>query len=260
MLLGLVVVVFVGLAVGSFLTTFVDRLLFRQNWISDRSRCPHCRKTINSYDLIPIVSWLILRAKCRRCQESISWEYPAIEASTCLSLTLVYVLWPIPLENTGDWLELSFWLATVCGLISLAIADFRYFLLPDKIARWVGAFIAAGVGVMAGFEPQILLSSLISCLSCGGLLLFIHYLSKGKMALGDVKLSFSLGLLIGDWKLALVGVGLSSFVGLALGVGIGLIRGQSLNLKTVIPFGPALIAGTVIAFLSQDKIHSFLMF
>ena len=258
--LGLVVVGLIGLVVGSFLTVLVDRLLFNQNWISDRSRCPNCQKKIAPYDLIPIISWLILKARCRKCQEPISWQYPVIELSTFIVFVSIYAFWPKPLENTGDWLELSFFLVAIGGLISLAIADFRYFLLPDKIARKVGVFVAAGVGVMAGFQPNLFPPALISCLFFAGVMLFVHHVSNGKMALGDVKLSFTLGLLIADWKLIFVVIGLASILGLILAVGVGLTKKQSLQLKTALPFGPPLIAATVVVFVAQGSINSFLGF
>ena len=100
----IVLILFVfGLIFGSFVNAYVWRFKKRKNWVSERSICPNCKHVLRAKDLVPVLSWLSLRGKCRYCKKPISAQYPAVELFTALLFALSYAFWPYSLTLLG-WL------------------------------------------------------------------------------------------------------------------------------------------------------------
>ena len=209
-----IVILVGGLVVGSFLTSFVGRIMAGRNWINDRSRCPECHTSLGPGDLVPILSWLALRGRCRHCRTQISWQYPAIEAMSAGVFVGLYHWWPLRLTAGVDWAVFGFWLVVATGLMALTVADFRHLILPDKILRPLSVLVVVFSGLQAGLIGfDYLLDLIWSSLVFGGGLYLIYLLSRGQFGLGDVKLGFTLGLLLANWQLSLMAILLAGWLG-----------------------------------------------
>lgn len=233
--------------------------LAHQKTSTDRSRCLHCGYTLEWYDLIPLVSWLMLRGKCRACHKPIGIMEPLIELGTAAFFVLSYVLWPVDL-NTGIHIaEFITWLGAGVGLAIMFAYDARWYLLPDRIN-----FAVVGIGLISAVLMVIdssnhvgaLLSVLGSVAVLSGLYFVLYIVSKGRwIGFGDIKLGLGLGLLLGDWQLAVIGLFLANFIGCLIVIPLmvtGKLKGDSR-----VPFGPLLIAGVIIAKLVGTGIVEF---
>jgi leader peptidase (prepilin peptidase) / N-methyltransferase len=263
---------FFGLIIGSFLNVCIVRLPRGRSIASPPSHCPRCKETIRFYDNIPVISFLLLRARCRKCGEPISWRYPAVE----LLNGLLYV-----------WIVREFWLggeafllmALCSSLIVITFIDFDHQIIPDVITlpgMLVGLTLAPFFMTALGDALPFHLDNLVphagpyltgflnSCIGLllGGLPLFAIGWAWEKlrhveaMGGGDVKLMGMVGSFLG-WKGALLTIMLGALSGSV--VGIVLISLKRHRMGTVIPFGPFLAAGAVVtAFYGPDIISWYL--
>jgi prepilin signal peptidase PulO-like enzyme (type II secretory pathway) len=231
-----------------------------------RSQCPYCRHKLAWYDLIPVLSFLWLGGKCRHCEERISYQYPAVEITTgALFIAifnfkfLIFNQFLIPEFLNGHWslvighfINIVFWLYITSALIVIFVYDLKHYIIPDKIL-----FPAIAISIMyhvlsimqaENYALYIIHNTLYyvgSAIGASAFFLLLVLISRGRaMGLGDVKLAFLMGLILG-WPNILVALFSAFFFG-AL-VGLVLIFGGRKTLKSKIPFGPFLIAGTFIA-------------
>lgn len=259
----IVALILLGLCFGSFVNALVWRLheqsLPRNKQVATpkelsiakgRSMCPSCQHTLSALDLLPVVSWLALRGHCRYCKQAIGWQYPLVEAVTALVYVISYLYWPFQLDAQGIFL-LGIWLLALTGLMALIVYDVRWMLLPNKI---VFPLIALGViqvlVVMVFFDEGLsyLLQSLLSVAVAGGIFYVLFQLSKGTwIGGGDVKLGYALGLLLARPTLAMLMLFTASILGILAALP-GLLT-KKLSATSRIPFGPFLIAGTIIVVL-----------
>jgi len=228
-----------GLVVGSFMTVAVHRLPRGESLVTPRSRCPSCGSPIQPRDNVPVLSWLVLGGRCRRCGAPISFEYPLLELTTATLVVLAAIRHPDP------------WRAVlVAGLLvmmpAIAVIDIRHRIIPNRLTYPALILFLALIVVawLAGGDVDPL-RGLIGLGLFGGVLFVIAVVSRG-MGMGDVKLAALVGLVLGSLGLGYVGVaagaaivlgGLGGVVALAMG------RGR----KSAIPFGPYLAAGAVVA-------------
>jgi leader peptidase (prepilin peptidase)/N-methyltransferase len=238
-----------GLGVGSFMTVAVYRLPRGESVIRPRSRCPSCGAEISARDNIPVLSWLLLRGRCRRCGERISVEYPLVELATAGLVVLAAIRYPNP------------WRAVlVGGLLALmpgvAVIDLRHRIIPNRLmypslllfpvlillARLIGE---AADPVRAG----------IGLLLYGGILFVVAAVSGG-MGMGDVKLAALIGLVLGSLGLRFVGVAAGAAIAFG-GIGGLVALAMGKGRKSAIPFGPYLAAGAVVAGLWGEAIASW---
>lgn len=240
-----------GLIVGSFLNVVIARLPEGKS-LSGRSRCQECEMTLRWYDLVPVLSFLLLRARCRQCGARISFQYPLIELATGISFAfLVYHL--------GLSLELVLLLVAVSLLIVIFVYDLFYSLIPDKFS-----YPLASVGFLSLFvSGNFLVTPGWGELLIGpGLFTFFYLfwkLSSGRaMGLGDAKLSLGLG-----WLLGLLGgvtmLVLSFWVGAVVAIILLILSRFELidtevGRKTAIPFGPFLILSSVFVYITEWSI------
>jgi len=216
---------------------------------TDRSRCLHCSYELKWYDLIPIVSWLTLRGKCRNCRKPIGYFELLIELGVAAFFVVSYVFWPFELTSTLEIARFVLWLLSGVGLAILFAYDTKWYLLPDKVTFTVVAFgliTVAITAIQSGNPVATLLSALGAVGILSGLYLFLYLISKGQwVGFGDIKLGLALALLLVDWQLALVALFLANFIGCL--IVIPLMATGKLKRTSRVPFGPLLIAGAVVA-------------
>jgi len=252
---------FTGAAIGSFLNVVIYRSLNNESWVTGRSRCDQCRKKISWYDNIPLLSYLILQAKCRFCKKPIALTHPVVEV--LVGSLFVWWYWSGTFffnltQRPFEVLQPAFWLAVGIILIAILVSDYLYYIIPDSfVSLLLGITIIyrlalVGFGIMRVDDLLLaIMGMFLSVLFIGSLWFF----TKGKgMGLGDVKLMVPLSLLLG-FPSTLVALFLSFILGGFIG-GI-LLLFKKKKFGQVIPFGPFLIMGTFISLIWGDQILSW---
>lgn len=238
-----------GAVWGSFLGVLVARAP-SDGGFGGRSRCDACRAHLGPLDLIPIVSWLWRRARCRRCDATITWKWTALEMATAL---LFATTWTV----LGSGWQAVIMAPFLGVLIALSIIDLDCHRLPNSIVYPTGlvALVTVIGGSLSG-APLSLIGGVAGGLCFGGLLLLIAVASGGGMGMGDAKLATVIGFLVGalDLSSVAVAIGGAILVGGLAGV-VALLRGASR--RSAIPFGPMLAAGAFIAVLWGPDIVRF---
>ncbi|HDJ22536.1 MAG: prepilin peptidase [Candidatus Aminicenantes bacterium 4484_214] len=246
-----IIIILVGLVWGSFLNVVIYRLPRKQSLVYPPSTCPSCGQRIKPYDNIPLVSFLLLRGKCRSCGASISWRYPLVEAITAASLLLLYFYFGLSLHFFAGALYTS-------ALICLGFIDYDHQLLPDMIT-----LPGFGLGLVYTFFRRDLNfgQGLLGAATGAGVLLIVYglyYLLRKKegLGLGDVTMMLFVGSFVG-WRGALLTLVLASFVG-AL-IGLFFIKMKQKDLQSALPFGTFLAPAAFIAFFwGEIIINSYL--
>ena len=228
----------------------------------DRSMCLTCGYALKWYDLIPLMSWLSLKGKCRSCRKPIGRFEPLMELGVAAVFVLAFIFWPFPLETPLAVAQFAVWLVSFVALAILFAYDAKWFLLPDKVT-----FTVVGLGVVLLVLRMVeqgdiggpLLSTVGAVGVLGGLYLLLHAVSKGqRVGFGDVKLGLALGLLLGDWALALVALFTANLLGTLMVMPL-LLSGK-LKRDSRVPFGPLLISGTVLALLFGWYVVEWMLF
>jgi leader peptidase (prepilin peptidase) / N-methyltransferase len=233
-----------GAMCGSFAAAVADRVPRGESVVSGRSRCRGCAHTIAVHDLVPVVSWLALRGRCRWCGVSIGPTSFVIELLTAV----VFVGCALRIERP---VALLAHLILVTGLMSLSVIDVFTLRLPRRIVHMtgmLGAPVLFADSVMSG-ETGRLVAALVGATLAFVTMLIVHLVSRGKLGDGDVRLSPLLGLYLG-WK-DLSAVHSGFFLAFLLGsiIGLVLICSTRSARSRVIPFGPFLASGTMLALL-----------
>ncbi len=253
----LVFVFFLGLSIGSFLNVLIYRLPRSISPIKGTSFCPKCKKKILWYDNIPLLSFILLRGKCRFCHSPISWQYPLVElltgvlfVSVALFLSPVQDYWITGLLDNWIIDLLVYWFL-ISTFIVIFFTDLRHQIVPDEVV-----YPAMGIGLI---RQMSLIgeggSYLLSGLGAGGFFLILHLLTRRKgMGLGDVKLAILMGLVLGFPKI-IVALYLAFLTG-AL-VGVILILARKKKFGEHIPFGPFLSGATIIALFWGEEIMTW---
>ncbi len=217
--------------------------------MSPPSACPVCSTEITHRDNIPVVSWLLLRGKCRTCATPISARYPLIE----LLCAVLFVLTALVL---GDTAELPAVLVFVAAGIALSAIDIEHLRLPDRVVFPTLALVGFALTVAAALDNTWtkLWWAIGGAVFAAGTLFTIRLAYRRGMGLGDVKLALVLGMVTGWYGPARIALGLflGFFVGSALGIGLGVRAGGIRGVK--MPFGPSLIAGAFVAVLFGDRV------
>jgi leader peptidase (prepilin peptidase)/N-methyltransferase len=250
-----------GLLIGSFLNVVVWRVPRGESINHPPSHCPNCGHRIRWYDNIPVVSWLVLRGKCRDCGTPISPRYPLVELGTGIAFGLV-ALWftsvRMPLHDSvvAGALELVAYLYFAAITIALALIDIDVFRLPNAIvlpSYGVGAVLLGSAAILEG-DGWGALRALI-----GAVALYVFYLLTvlvfpAGMGMGDVKLAGVLGLFLAWLGWAPLAVG--AFAAFLLGgiFGIILLVVQRAGRKTRIPFGPWMLGGAWVGIAAGNPV------
>jgi leader peptidase (prepilin peptidase)/N-methyltransferase len=242
-----------GLLVGSFLNVVVWRVPRGESVVRPGSHCPSCEAELGPLENVPVLSWLVLRGRCRHCGAGISVRYPLVEVANA-------ALWVgLGLHFGEDWVLPAF-LALASGLLALSLIDLETYLLPNRVLYPTGLLVGALLALAAAVDDEW---STLGRAVLGGVVAFvvflvIHLVSPRGMGFGDVRLSFVLGLALGWLGWGYVYLGL--FLGFLLGavVGVGLIATGVRGRKDHVPFGPFLAAGTMLAvFVGEPLLDLF---
>jgi leader peptidase (prepilin peptidase) / N-methyltransferase len=278
----------VGLVVGGFVTMVADRVPDRRPVLRPGPRCPYCEHPLGAGDVVPVVSWLARRGRCRWCEHRITPAYPLVEVATAL-------LYVAAVAEFGDsWAVLPF-LVLYPTLVAVSVVDLYHYRIPDRItfpALVASLAIMAAVAVGYG-EPGAIGWALLGAVVFFVALLVPHLISPAGMGFGDVKLALLLGLFLG-WlsgsgitlvRLVLLTVILASLLGVVAGVGLGLLRRRGIDplpdpeapvgaadgaagteldatgvgvvvrpASAAFPFGPALAVATVVSTLLAEQL------
>jgi leader peptidase (prepilin peptidase) / N-methyltransferase len=241
-----------GASVGSFLNVVILRVPEGLSIVSPSSRCPQCGSPIRWYDNIPILSFLLLRGKCRVCGERISWRYPFIEAATaCLTLGL-YLKFDLSPEF-GVFLVFS------AAMTAVFWIDLDHMIIPDVIS--LNGLAVGMIAAVVGFIPGVIWSSSLTGAILGAVILYVPAVIYEKvrgvegLGRGDIKLLAMIGSFIGPAGVIFV-LFFSSLIGCLVAL-IGVLA-QGRQSSTPIPFGPFLTGAAVFfVFSGEDVIESF---
>ena len=243
MLLAAVAALLGGLIIGSFLNVVAWRLPRGESLSHPGSHCPSCDTPIKPYDNIPVLSWLLLRGRCRHCKAPISPRYPLVEATTGILYALV--MW----ARWDDAAGIALGIVLVTILIPIAIIDYEHRIIPNRITG-PAAIVAIAIGLL--FDQDFVVEQLIAGAAAGGFFLLAAVAYPRGMGMGDVKLAGVMGLYLGR------AVGLAVLIGLVAGVVVGAIiisrKGSKEGRKTAVPFGPFLALGGIIAIFAGDAV------
>lgn len=240
----MIVVLFgiLGLFVGSFLNVLIFRFPEFKGILTGRSYCPHCKKTIEIYDLIPVLSYIILCGRCRNCHEKISPQYPLVEIVTGVLLFLLA-------KTIGINYQLAAYLLIACISMLIFVYDAKYLEIPETFS-WmllILAILASFISPHFSFQ-DFLLGGLIG----GGVLGIMVGISDEKMmGSGDIKIGLAFGFLLGVYKSVLF-LFLSFVIGAIAGLILMALRNK--KMKSEIAFAPFLIIAAIICILWGDQI------
>ena len=239
-----------GAFIGSFLNVLVHRLPRKENFVTGRSHCPKCKELIHWYDNIPIVSFLILGAKCRRCKEPISWRYPLVELATAMFFLVAYKLYGVSFQSMIAAIFFSM-------LVVVTLIDFEFYIIPDRITypgmllglalSWVNPLVTpleALIGLLAGGASLYLLAML-------GDLLF----KKESLGGGDIKLAAMLGAFLGWKNIIFIFFGAAVF-GLIYAL-LQMAASRKEGAGRMIPFGPFLSLAAIVALFFGETLINF---
>jgi leader peptidase (prepilin peptidase)/N-methyltransferase len=232
-----------GMLFGSFATAVAHRVPRGESFVTGRSRCPGCGTQIAAYDNVPIVSWLLLRGRCRSCGESISARYPLAELATAVLFTLT-----VAVLGTDDVPELALGLILCTLLVTITLTDFERRVIPNVI---LAAGAVAAVTIVAVTDPSSLPDRALAALGAGGFLLLFALIYPRGMGMGDVKLVAVMGLFLGRAVVPALAIGV--LAGALVGV-VMMARGGGAARKQAIPFGPFLALGGVVGLLAGNEI------
>src|SRR5207248_6001206 len=266
-----------GAIIGSFLNVVIHRLPREESLVFPNSRCPSCEALIGPLDNIPLLSYAVLRGRCRKCRAPISWRYPAVELLTALLYAAVFLI-DVYLRG-GMTLTIIFDLVLVSALVALIFIDAEHMLLPNAITYPGIAFAIIArlalpylVGLNAFDDLPSLASGTLStwpvwavslvgaalgALVGGGSLWLMGWLWERlrgveAMGLGDVKMMFMVGAYLG-WRLTILTIFLGVFSGAIIGIGV-VMRRRERDMQMQLPFGIFLGIGSIIALLTGTRI------
>jgi leader peptidase (prepilin peptidase)/N-methyltransferase len=242
----IIIIACFGLAWGSFLNVVIYRLPLGMSLFRPSSSCPHCKEKIKFYDNIPLLSFLLLRGRCRHCQGRISLRYPLVELLTAGCFLLLY---------SQHSLSFFFFASCLfaCALIALGFIDFYHQILPDGITL-PGLLLAL---VYSLFRPDLNLRQALIGAVAGAGFLFIIYLAyyflrkKEGLGLGDVTMMLFIGAYLG-WRQAFFTLILASLVGALVGIFIIFFRKKDFQYS--LPFGTFLAPAAFVSLIWGERI------
>ena len=230
-----------GLALGSFLNVVAARLPQRRSIAHGRSECLHCGEQIAWHDNVPLVSWLVLRGRCRSCGGSIPARYPAVELVT--ALLVAGCVWKFGLS--GEALVAAFF---CLALVAVSATDVEHRIIPNRIVLPAAAAVLV---VQTALRPSP--EWAIGAFGASGFLLLAALIYPAGMGMGDVKLALLLGAMLGKHVAVAMMLGLLAAVVVAV---VLFVKHGAAARKTAIPFGPFLALGSVVALFAGGPILS----
>jgi len=245
----IILIFILGLIVGSFSNVCIYRIPRNESIIYPASHCPKCRSNIKPVDNIPLLSYILLKGRCRSCKSKISIQYPIVELLTGLIYLIIYLIYALSIQSL-------IYIILSSVLIIIAFIDLNEQIIPDVISL---PGIVTGF-IISFFVPYIsFINSALGVVVGGGIILIIGMggsviFKKEAMGGGDVKLAAMIGAFLG-WRYVIISLFLGFFLG-AL-AGIFLILAKIKSREDVVPFGPFIVLGSFITLLWGDKIISW---
>jgi leader peptidase (prepilin peptidase)/N-methyltransferase len=242
----IILIFILGLIVGSFNNVCIYRIPRNESIIYPASHCPKCRSKIKPIDNIPLLSYILLKGRCRNCGSKISIQYPVVEFLTGLIYLIIYLIYGLSIQSLV-YIILS------SALIIIAFIDLQKQIIPDIISL---PGIVIGL-ILSFIVPYIaFINSALGALVGGGIILIIAWVGsiifkKEAMGGGDVKLAAMIGAFLG-WRYMVISLFLGFFLG-AL-AGIFLILSKIKRKEDMVPFGPFIALGSIITLLCGEKI------
>lgn len=238
-----------GLVVGSFLNSVIIRKNLGET-LGGRSYCRYCRNTLTIGDLIPVVSFVLHKGRCRYCSTVLSWQYPLVELLTAACFT--GTVWILRIDTTSLFMDAQSFLQLLTVLISVSagiiifISDLRYQIIPNYAVIILVITAAASYFLIGHQEISAFIYSVISSSILASILAAIWLLSRGRfIGLGDAKLMFATSLLLG-YPASIAAFLFSFWIGGISGIVLLALRKKSLGDQ--VPFGPFILTGTLLAY------------
>jgi leader peptidase (prepilin peptidase)/N-methyltransferase len=259
--------VFVGACVGSFLNVVAGRLPEGRSISSPPSACPHCKHPIRPWHNIPVIAWILLRAKCRDCSEPISIRYPLVEAGCAALWALIFVTL-VPdaqalTDPAGALLPLLGYELFFSALLAISLIDADHFIVPDEISLPLIPLGITAIAMLhaAGLSEVSFVDVVFGAIAGAGVMLAIRWIggimfSREAMGMGDVKLVSAIGAWMGVHPAIFLTIFGGSVIGAAAGISVSLIRRGK---PPMLPFGPYLCAGALVAFVWGDRVMNLLL-
>ncbi|MDQ1425477.1 MAG: leader peptidase (prepilin peptidase) / N-methyltransferase [Acidimicrobiaceae bacterium] len=238
-----------GILIGSFLNVLIHRVPIGESIVSPPSACPNCHTPISPRDNIPIVSWLVLRGRCRHCHTRISARYPFVEA-------LTGALFAVVGARFGFHIIVPAVLVFTAASIALAAIDLEHRRLPDRIV-FPTLIMEGALLVLAGLidhRPRSIAMAAVGAVIAGGFLFVVWFAVPKALGFGDVKYGLVFGALLGWFGLGhvVIGLFLGYLCGSVIGIGMMIVKRKARGL--IMPFGPSLALGAWIAALWGTEI------
>lgn len=243
----LVIYMFIGLwgaVIGSFLNLCIYRLPRGETVVYGGSRCTNCGQGLQARDLIPVISYLWLRGRCRHCDTAISGQYPLVELCTAALFVVIFMFWGL------SWQTVLMWVLGAI-LICASVIDWRHRIIPDEL---IITGLCLGLPLTWLVSTGTMLAGVGGFLLAGSLLLLIALVSRGGMGGGDIKLGAVMGLYLG-WSQVLVALFAAFLAGGITGILLMATRGW--KRKDAVPFGPFLALGSLLAAFYGQQIISW---
>lgn len=237
-----IIVFILGLLFGSFTNVIIYRMPREESIVQPPSHCPSCNTRLGVLDLIPVLSWVFLRGRCRYCQERISPRYAVVELLSGLLFLVVYLRYGFTMATVAGWVF-------VVILLAVSFTDLDEGMIPDRLT-----YPGMVLGLVLSFWTIGFLPALYGFLAFGGLMLAIAVISNGGMGGGDIKLAACIGAFTG-----LIGSAITLMMAALLGAvfGLGLIFLKRGGRKTMVKFGPFLAVSAFTAYLYAANIWSW---
>lgn len=231
-----------GLVLGSFLTVVAHRLPSGERFVAGRSQCPDCGHRIAARDNVPVVSWVLLRGRCRHCERQISVRYPLAELA--LSAAFIGALF----RFSGEPAEIALACVFSATLLTITLTDLEYRLIPNKVLI---ASLVIGAAIAIPTDPDGVPERAIAAAAAFGALFLVALAYPRGMGMGDVKLAGLMGFYLGRAvaPALLIGFLVGALWGLAL-----IARHGSEARKQAVPFGPFLAFGGIVGLFAGDEI------
>jgi len=246
-MVSIIILLFIlGLSFGSFLNAFEWRIKNRVSLLKGRSICPHCNREIRWYDNIPLISFFLLKRKCRNCKKNISWQYPVVE----LWMGIVFVaLWFVHLhDNTSVYLLVrdlfAVWILTFIFMYDLKYLEVVDFAVLPAVPV---------VFVLALFARALSWENMLIGMALGmGFFLLQYVVSKGKwIGGGDIRIGLLMGVILG-WKLLIMALWVAYIIGAI--VAVGLLITKKKGMKSEVPMGTFLTVATLVTMIVGDQL------
>lgn len=239
-----------GTFIGSFLGVVIDRLPRGENIVRGRSHCDHCKKSLGAFDLIPLVSFLLLRGRCRYCGTKLSLFYPIIEVVTGFLFVLIATV-----NNLQLTIDFFFQLFIVSVLIVIFFIDLKHGIIPFSLVAF-GTLITFVYLILT--TNYLILGNVVAGLGAFGFFLFLFLATRGRgMGFGDVVYAFFMGFLLGSPKI-IVGLYIAFVSGALAALVLVWLKRKKMQGGTI-PFGPFLVFGTLIALFWGETIINLFM-